>query len=79
MSAVIPISGVPSVLNSNPYCGLEDGLYKTRVDDYLEFCSSVDWDVGDGKLLYSRCSNGLTDIYVVKRDDFYAFFSGMYV
>lgn len=56
----------------NPYSGLNDGLYKTSVKDYLKFYRYLGEDVGDGTLLCRRCENGT--LYVVKRRGYYGFF-----
>lgn len=56
----------------NPYCGLNDGLYQTSVEDYLQFYRYLGESVGDGVLLYRRCIKGR--LYVVKRKGYYGFF-----
>lgn len=56
----------------NPYGSLNDGLYKTTVEEYLQFYRYIGEYVGEGKLLYQRCQRG--DFYVVKRRGYYGFF-----
>lgn len=58
----------------NPYSVLNDGLYKTTINDYLQFYRYIGEHVGEGKLLYQRCQNGRANLYVVKRKGYYGFF-----
>ena len=58
----------------NPYGELGEGLYKTSVDDYLEFYRYIGEKIGNGKLLNNRLKNGDTDFYVLKRKGYYGFF-----
>lgn len=58
----------------NPYINLKDGLYETTVDDYLSFYRYIGKRIGDGTLLYQRCSKPYTGIYVIKSEGFYGFF-----
>lgn len=58
----------------NPYGELGEGLYKTSVDDYLEFYRYIGEKMGNGKLLNNRLKNGDTDFYVLKRKGYYGFF-----
>lgn len=58
----------------NPYGGLNDGLYQTTVEEYLQFYRYLGESIGEGKLLYKRCENGDADFYVVKRRGYYGFF-----
>ena len=56
----------------NPYNELSDGLYRTSVEDYLQFYRYLREYVGDGTLLHKRCKNGT--LYLVKRRGYYGFF-----
>ncbi len=58
----------------NPYGALNDGLYKTTVEEYLQFYRYLGEPIGEGKLLYKRCENGDADFFVVKRRGYYGFF-----
>ncbi len=59
---------------TNPYANLEDGLFMTSVDDYLQFYRYIGENIGNGSLLYQRCNTGKANMYVVKRKGFYGFF-----
>lgn len=61
-------------LETNPYADLEDGLFLTSIDDYLHFYRYIGENIGDGNLLYQRYLNGKTNLYVVKRFNYYGFF-----
>lgn len=56
----------------NPYNKLQEGLFQTTVEDYLQFYRYLGEHVGDGRLLYQRCRTG--KLYVVKRKGYYGFF-----
>ena len=58
----------------NPYYTLEDGLYQTSIKDYKQFYKYIGEYIGDGTLLYQRCSNGKAHLYVLKRKGYYGFF-----
>lgn len=58
----------------NPYGALDDGLYKTTVEEYLQFYRYIGEHIGEGKLLYKRCENGRGYFFVVKRRGYYGFF-----
>lgn len=58
----------------NPYGSLNDGLYKTTVEEYLQFYRYIGEHIGEGKLLYKRCENGRAYLFVVKRRGYYGFF-----
>lgn len=59
---------------ANPYDGLSDGVYQTSIDDYLSFYRYINEFVGNGSLLYQRCSDGHTKMYVLIQNGFYGFF-----
>lgn len=58
----------------NPYFALEDGLYKTSIEDYLQFYKYIGEFIRDGSLLYQRCQNDKASMYVIKRRGYYGFF-----
>lgn len=58
----------------NPYFSLADGLYKTTIEDYLQFYRHIGEYIGDGALLYRSCRNNKANIYVVKLKGYYGFF-----
>lgn len=61
-------------LETNPYFELNDGLYETTINDYLQFYRHIGEYIGDGTLLYQRCQNDKASIYVIKRKGYYGFF-----
>lgn len=62
---------------TNPYSELNDGLYKTSIEDYLQFYKYLGENIGGGKLLYERCKNGKSNLYILKRNGYYGFFLRM--
>ncbi len=58
----------------NPYYSLSDGLYKTTIEDYLQFYRYIGENIGKGAVLYQRCKDGKASLYVIKRNGFYSFF-----
>lgn len=58
----------------NPYANMQDGLYVTTIEDYLQFYRYIGEDIGKGNLLYQRCQNGKANLYVIKRKGYYGFF-----
>lgn len=56
---------------SNPYFELQDGMYKTSIEDYFAFYRYLGEYFGDGKIK-RICKN--KSIYVVKRNGIYGFF-----
>ena len=58
----------------NPYANMQDGLYVTTIEDYLQFYRYIGEYIGKGNLLYQRCQNGKADLYVIKRKGYYGFF-----
>lgn len=58
----------------NPYANMQDGLYVTTIEDYLQFYRYIGEDIGKGNVLYQRCQNGKASLYVVKRKGYYGFF-----
>ena len=58
----------------NPYYFLKDGMYKTSIKDYLQFNRYINENVGTGSILYRKCQNGKSDLYVVKHNGYYGFF-----
>ena len=61
-------------LDVNPYFTLNDGLYETTIEDYLQFYKYLGESIGDGSLLYQRCQNDKASIYIIKRKGYYGFF-----
>lgn len=58
----------------NPYYFLEDGLYETCVDTYLDFYRYLGESIGDGAVLYKKCAGNKSNLYVVKHKGYYGFF-----
>lgn len=58
----------------NPYADMQDGLYVTTIEDYLQFYRYIGEDVGKGNLLYQRCQNDKANLNVIKRKGYYGFF-----
>ncbi len=58
----------------NPYHSLQDGMYQTSIEHYLQFYRFIGESVGQGNLLYQRCQNGKAKLYVIKRKGYYGFF-----
>lgn len=58
----------------NPYAYLEDGLFVTSIEDYLQFYRYIGENVGDGTTLYRKCENGRANLYVIKHNGYYGFF-----
>ena len=58
----------------NPYADMQDGLYITTIQDYLQFYRYIGEDIGKGNILYQRCQNGKAYLYVIKRNGYYGFF-----
>lgn len=58
----------------NPYANMQDGLYVTTIEDYLQFYRYIGEDIGKGNLLYQRCQKGKANLYVIKRKGYYGFF-----
>ena len=56
---------------------MNDGLYKTSIEDYLQFYKYLGENIGGGKLLYERCKNGKSNLYILKRNGYYGFFLRM--
>lgn len=71
---IIAFKTMTSGIEINPYVSLDDGLYETTVEDYLQFYRYLGESVGEGKLLNKRCQSDQANMYVIKRNRFYGFF-----
>lgn len=61
-------------VNRNPYESLEDGMYETTVETYLQFYRYAGESIKGGKFISNLLNKGNRKFYVVKQDDYYGFF-----
>lgn len=61
-------------ISRNPYESLEDGMYETTVETYLQFYRYAGEYIKGGKYISNLLSKGNRKFYVVKQDDYYGFF-----
>ena len=61
-------------VNRNPYESLEDGMYETTVETYLQFYRYAGESIKGGKYISNLLNKGNRKFYVVKQDDYYGFF-----
>lgn len=58
----------------NPYYNLQDGLYETSIETYMEFYRYLGENIGNGAVLYKKCDGIKSILYMIKHKGYYGFF-----